>query len=148
MTISRASGTLTFPANFMLIVAMNPCPCGYLGDPVKECTCSQMMITRYRPASLRGFPCLIDGRTAPSVTAHSLASLKTWLRPADGPHRPGPRPSLKPHLERRHRRPRGSHDDGDQAVTSVLVRAARGEPGSLTSAWESLDRHLIVLADG
>ena len=48
MTISRASGTLSFPANFMLIAAMNPCPCGYLGDPVKECTCSQMMITRYR----------------------------------------------------------------------------------------------------
>jgi len=48
VTISRASGTLTFPANFMLVAAMNPCPCGYYGDPVKECTCSQMMITRYR----------------------------------------------------------------------------------------------------
>jgi hypothetical protein len=36
----------------LLIVAMNPCPCGYLGDPVKKCTCSQMMITRYRPAPL------------------------------------------------------------------------------------------------
>jgi magnesium chelatase family protein len=48
VTISRASGTLTFPANFMLIAAMNPCPCGYFGDPVKDCTCSPMMITRYR----------------------------------------------------------------------------------------------------
>ena len=46
LTILRASGTLTFPANFMLIAAMNPCPRGYFGDPVKKCTCSQMMITR------------------------------------------------------------------------------------------------------
>ena len=69
--VSRASGTLTLSANSMPVAATNPCPCGYLGDPVKECTCSQMMITRYRPASLRGFPCLIDGRTAPSVTSAS-----------------------------------------------------------------------------
>jgi magnesium chelatase family protein len=48
VNISRASGTLTFPANFVLLAAMNPCPRGWLGDPVKECTCSQMMITRYR----------------------------------------------------------------------------------------------------
>jgi len=48
VTISRAAGTLTFPANFMLVAAMNPCPCGYYGDPVKECSCSPTMITRYR----------------------------------------------------------------------------------------------------
>ena len=47
VTISRAAGTLTFPANFMLIGAMNPCPCGYYGDPVKQCTCSATMISRY-----------------------------------------------------------------------------------------------------
>jgi len=48
VTISRAQGTLTFPANFQLIAAMNPCPCGYYGDPVKECTCSSNVITRYQ----------------------------------------------------------------------------------------------------
>jgi magnesium chelatase family protein len=48
VTISRATTTLTFPANFMLVAAMNPCPCGYFGDPVKECSCSPSMITRYR----------------------------------------------------------------------------------------------------
>jgi magnesium chelatase family protein len=47
VTISRASGTLTFPANFVLIGAMNPCPCGYFGDPVRECTCSASMVARY-----------------------------------------------------------------------------------------------------
>src|SRR5574341_348423 len=47
VTVSRASGSMTFPANFMLIGATNPCPCGYFGDPVKPCTCSQAMITKY-----------------------------------------------------------------------------------------------------
>src|SRR4051812_9522831 len=48
VTISRASGAVTYPANFVLIGAMNPCPCGYYGDPVRECTCSQQSITRYQ----------------------------------------------------------------------------------------------------
>jgi len=48
VTISRAAGTLTFPANFMLIAAMNPCPCGFYGDPTRECTCSPTMVSRYQ----------------------------------------------------------------------------------------------------
>ncbi len=48
VTISRAQGTVTFPANFMLVAAMNPCPCGYLGDPSRECTCSAGAIARYQ----------------------------------------------------------------------------------------------------
>jgi len=48
VTISRARGTLTFPANFQLVAAMNPCPCGYFGDPTHECTCSPMTVTRYQ----------------------------------------------------------------------------------------------------
>jgi magnesium chelatase family protein len=48
VTISRAQGSLTFPANFQLAAAMNPCPCGYYGDPVRPCTCSSTMITRYQ----------------------------------------------------------------------------------------------------
>ncbi|MFN2134470.1 MAG: YifB family Mg chelatase-like AAA ATPase [Candidatus Promineifilaceae bacterium] len=48
VSISRASGTITFPANFMLIAAQNPCPCGYYGDPTHPCTCSNAMITRYQ----------------------------------------------------------------------------------------------------
>ncbi|MBI3362435.1 MAG: YifB family Mg chelatase-like AAA ATPase [Chloroflexi bacterium] len=48
VTIARAQGSLTFPANFMLVAAMNPCPCGYYGDPVKECTCSPSTVTRYQ----------------------------------------------------------------------------------------------------
>lgn len=48
VTISRAQGTVTFPANFMLVGAMNPCPCGFLGDPTRECTCSPTTIARYQ----------------------------------------------------------------------------------------------------
>lgn len=48
VTLSRAAGSMTFPANFILIGAANPCPCGYYGDPVKPCTCSQSMVTRYQ----------------------------------------------------------------------------------------------------
>jgi magnesium chelatase family protein len=48
VTISRAEGSLTFPANFILVAAMNPCPCGYYGDPVKECRCSSTVVTRYQ----------------------------------------------------------------------------------------------------
>ncbi len=48
VTISRANGTLTFPANFMLVAAMNPCPCGYYGDPSHQCTCSPGQIRRYQ----------------------------------------------------------------------------------------------------
>jgi magnesium chelatase family protein len=48
VTISRAEGSLTFPANFILVAAMNPCPCGYFGDPVHECKCSSTVISHYQ----------------------------------------------------------------------------------------------------
>ena len=48
VTISRAQGSLTFPANFMLVGAQNPCPCGYWGDPEHACSCSPMVISRYQ----------------------------------------------------------------------------------------------------
>lgn len=48
VTISRAKGSLTFPASFLLVGAMNPCACGYYGDPVQACTCTPTMVTRYQ----------------------------------------------------------------------------------------------------
>lgn len=47
VTIARSNMTLTFPASFMLIAAMNPCPCGYYGDPTRECRCTPAIIQRY-----------------------------------------------------------------------------------------------------
>jgi magnesium chelatase family protein len=48
VTIARAARTAVFPAHFMLVGAMNPCPCGYLGDTSRECRCTPPAITRYR----------------------------------------------------------------------------------------------------
>jgi len=75
VTISRSAGKLTLPCCFMLVAAMNPCPCGHLGDPRRECRCSPTQILRYR-ARLSG-PLLdrIDLQIeAPAVTVAELRS--------------------------------------------------------------------------
>jgi magnesium chelatase family protein len=48
VTISRASTSVTYPSQFILVAAMNPCPCGFLGDPKRDCSCSFLQIRRYR----------------------------------------------------------------------------------------------------
>jgi len=48
VTISRALMSVTYPSRIMLVTAMNPCPCGYLGDPLHPCSCTPLMIQRYR----------------------------------------------------------------------------------------------------
>ena len=48
ITIARVMGTMTFPASVMLVAAMNPCPCGFFTDTQHECTCSPIVIQRYR----------------------------------------------------------------------------------------------------
>ena len=47
VTISRAQISLTYPAQFMLVASLNPCPCGYRGDRYRQCTCSQIQVQRY-----------------------------------------------------------------------------------------------------
>ncbi len=47
VTVSRVSGSLTYPSSVMLVAAMNPCPCGYFGHPTKQCICSQNTVRRY-----------------------------------------------------------------------------------------------------
>lgn len=47
VTIARIAATMTYPAQIMLVAAMNPCPCGYFGDTVKTCSCSQSQIQKY-----------------------------------------------------------------------------------------------------
>jgi len=47
VTIARAQSAVTFPASFMLVAAMNPCPCGYVGDPRRRCKCAPLQIERY-----------------------------------------------------------------------------------------------------
>jgi magnesium chelatase family protein len=78
VTICRAQGSFTFPANFMLVAAMNPCPCGYYNDPVKECTCSLTNVLRYRKRISGPLLDRIDTRSASkccaSITKNSPAT--------------------------------------------------------------------------
>ncbi|HLB54330.1 MAG TPA: ATP-binding protein, partial [Gemmatimonadales bacterium] len=48
VTLSRAAARLTFPARFTLVAAMNPCPCGHLGHPIRPCSCGPLLLDRYR----------------------------------------------------------------------------------------------------
>ena len=48
VTIARAARTVTFPARFVLVGAMNPCPCGFAGDPIHECRCTPLQVSKYR----------------------------------------------------------------------------------------------------
>ena len=76
ITIARAQTSLTFPSRFMLVAAMNPCPCGYLGDSRKECHCTPAEVMRYR-RKLSG-PLLdrIDMQIeVPGVTPQELAQM-------------------------------------------------------------------------
>lgn len=75
VTIARAAASLTFPCRFMLVAAMNPCPCGYYGDTKRECRCTPIQIQRYR-AKISG-PLLdrIDIHVeVPAVKYHDLAA--------------------------------------------------------------------------
>ena len=53
VTISRVAGSVTYPASFMMVAAMNPCPCGFHNHPVKECTCSPSTVARYQKTDQR-----------------------------------------------------------------------------------------------
>ncbi|HVU36016.1 MAG TPA: YifB family Mg chelatase-like AAA ATPase, partial [Opitutaceae bacterium] len=75
VTISRSAGKVTLPCAFMLVAAMNPCPCGYLGDKKHECRCSPTQIQRYR-ARISG-PLLDRIDLHIEAPALSIAELRT-----------------------------------------------------------------------
>src|SRR3972149_6393499 len=99
ITISRAVGSITYPANVMLVAAMNPCPCGFQGDPGKECTCSALQIQRYR-AKISGplldridiqveVPAVRYKELADQSTGESSAAIRARVdRGRDGPPAP------------------------------------------------------------
>ena len=77
VTVSRAAASVTFPCKFMLVAAMNPCPCGYLGDPKKQCRCTPMQLQRYRGKISGPLLDRIDIHIeVPSVQYQQLASLE------------------------------------------------------------------------
>lgn len=78
IVISRAAGRLQFPARFQLVAAMNPCPCGYLGDPGGRCSCSVEQVQRYRAK--------LSGPLLDRIDLHvSVAREPTSLQPAANP---------------------------------------------------------------
>ena len=84
VTISRAAGSARFPSRFMLVAAMNPCPCGYYGDPNHECRCTRTQLQHYR-ARISG-PLLdrIDLQIeVPAVPLRDLQSLPAGASSAD-----------------------------------------------------------------
>ena len=83
VVISRAKTTIKYPSSFILIGAMNPCPCGYLGDKEKPCTCSEIQIKRYQ-SRLSG-PLLdrIDLIiNVPRLSTEELVNIKTESEPS------------------------------------------------------------------
>ena len=77
VTISRAAATVTFPCEFMLVAAMNPCPCGYYGDPKRECRCSHNQIQKYRNRISGPLLDRIDIHVeVPTIDYHELITLK------------------------------------------------------------------------
>ncbi len=83
ITLGRAAATVRYPSRFMLVAAMNPCPCGYLGDPRHECLCTPPQIERYR-ARLSG-PLLDRIDLHVEVPAVDVADLAMNQRPASEP---------------------------------------------------------------
>ncbi len=102
VAISRATGSVDFPCSFMLVAAMNPCPCGYLGDPRHRCKCRPAEVQRYRhrisgplldrfdilievppvaPASLLGKP---DGESSATIRARVVAARERQRRRYEG----------------------------------------------------------------
>lgn len=83
VVISRAQTSIKYPADFMLLGAMNPCPCGFLGDSQKQCTCSEFQVQRYR-SRLSG-PLLdrIDLQIeVPRLSPEELLTMKTEAEPS------------------------------------------------------------------
>lgn len=98
VTISRASGSMDFPCDFMLVAAMNPCPCGYLGDPRHSCRCNHAAIDRYRrkisgplldrfdmiievpPVDAAGLLTRPDGESSASIRARVIAARERQLQ--------------------------------------------------------------------
>ncbi len=75
ITLARAAGSIDYPASFMLVAAMNPCPCGFFADPQKECRCTPMQIARYRSRVSGPLLDRIDIQVeVPAVAYEALAS--------------------------------------------------------------------------
>jgi magnesium chelatase family protein len=143
VSIARAARTATFPARFMLVGAMNPCPCGYSGDSTRECRCTPQQIDRYR-SRLSGplrdrMDLMVDVPALPPDALDSTAAgessrevrarvvlARTRQRARYGAEGPTTNAALSPSLLARHARP----DRNGMALLAAAVQrlglSARG----------------------
>ncbi len=108
VTIGRARGTVTMPAAFMLVAAMNPCPCGFLGHPQRPCLCTPPMLARYR-----------QRLSGPLLDRIDLQVEVPFLPPASlrGPRQPEwSTAALRPRIVAAHERQRARNRRGDGSV--------------------------------
>ncbi|MBQ9536019.1 MAG: YifB family Mg chelatase-like AAA ATPase [Clostridia bacterium] len=117
VTISRVSGTCSYPSRFMLVCAMNPCPCGYFGHPSGKCTCTDQAIRGYRKRISGPLLDRIDLHVnVPSVPYESLRDRK----PAESSERI--RERVNAARERQMRRFAGSGVSGNAYLTSGMMQ--------------------------
>ena len=117
ITISRAQGSVTFPANFMLVGAMNPCPCGYFGDPFRQCTCPQGLVTRYKRRISGPFIDRVDiFIEVPHIDYDKLVDERKGETSADIQSR------VKAARTRQHERFHGSHLTSNADMTPAEIR--------------------------
>lgn len=118
VTISRAAGTLTFPANFMLVGAINPCPCGYFGDPKRTCRCSTKQVESYRQR--------LSGPLLDRIDLHvevPLIDYRALSSSEPGEHSRTIRERvLAAHLRQQKRFARHPHVTSNSTMTSRLVK--------------------------
>lgn len=138
VVIARAARTAVFPARFILVGAMNPCPCGFAGDPVRECRCTPQQLERYRgrlsgplrdrvdlhvdvpalpPESLES---TASGETSTSVRSRVVAA-RARQRDRYGADGPASNAVLTPSLSARHARP---DRDGLRLLSAAVQRLA------------------------
>ena len=119
VTISRALMSITYPARFMLVAAMNPCPCGYLGDQNKPCTCTA-------PPEIRRYRSRISGPLMDRIDIHIEVPALKYKELTE-------RPS-----ESSERGPRARQSGEDSSSTSVLpavpISSTPGCPTGTSSA--------------
>ncbi|MFT3782204.1 MAG: YifB family Mg chelatase-like AAA ATPase [Nibricoccus sp.] len=117
VTISRSAGKITLPCSFMLIAAMNPCPCGYLGDAKHECRCSPTQIQRYRSRISGPLLDRIDIHVeAPALSINELRSEKA------GESSETVRSRVQAARNRQHARFKGSKVTSNARMTHAQIR--------------------------
>ena len=156
VTISRAMGSVTFPANLMLVVAMNPCPCGFRNDPKRQCNCSPMQIERYLgrisgplldridihievpPVPFRELSDAADGTTSAEMRNHVVSARQHQAKRFDG-LKTRVNGKMKPPEIRKFCRLKGDAEE--------LLRSAMEEMGLSARAHDKILRISRTIAD-